>query len=514
MEITRSVFLFMDTKEIQKQNTQQRPPVVVILGHVDHGKTSILDYIRKTKVAEKESGGITQHIGAYQIEHDGKKITLIDTPGHEAFSAMRSRGAKIADIAVLVVAADEGVKPQTKEVIDHITHLNLPFVIALNKADKPGILPEKIKKQLADNDILVESSGGKVPVVLTSAKTGLGINDLLEMILLLSEMENFKSDFSGPCSGAVIESFLDPRRGPTTTLLVQQGTLFAKNIIATESTFGSIKTMEDFLGRVIEKAGPSTPVRVTGFEAVPPVGEKWRVAEDLEIAKIKSTQKGELEKKKREPAQILDIGPEQKVFNLILKADFFGSLEALREVLQTIPQKEILLRTILAQVGEIGEADVKLANSAKAKIFGFRVKSNQSAASLAERIGVKIFNFDIIYELVKAIREQMARLLEPEIIRQDLGQIKILATFKQDGQRQIIGGRVTKGKAERGAKAEVFREDEKLGQGRIVQLQANKADVQTCQKDKECGLLFEGEPMIEKGDILSLFIEEKKRREL
>lgn len=512
-------------KSNEKSNFQSRPPVVVILGHVDHGKTSILDYIKKTKVAEKESGGITQHIGAYQVEHPvkipsaptgqvNKKITFIDTPGHEAFSAMRSRGAKVADLAVLVVAADEGVKPQTEEAIEHIVHLNLPFVVALNKADKPGVIPERVKKQLADKGVLVESLGGKVPLVMTSAKTGLGIDELLEMILLLAEMEDLKADYSVPGCGIIIESFLDPKRGPTTTLLVQNGTLFLKDVIATESTYGTAKGMEDFKGEPIEKAEPSTPVRLTGLVEVPPLGEEWQVMESQETAKAKSSQKGELEKKKREPAQVLDISPEQKVFNVVLKADVFGSLEALRQVLQTIPQEEVVLRIIAGEVGEVGEADVKLADSAKAIIFGFRVKSNQIANNLAQRTGVHIFNFDIIYELVKSVREQMARQLEPEVVRHNLGEAKILAVFKQDGSRQIIGGRVSKGKIERGMQAEVFRGDEKIGKGKITQLQINKVDVEICQKDKECGMLFEGEPKIEKGDILVMFKEEKKRREL
>ncbi|OGZ33521.1 MAG: translation initiation factor IF-2 [Candidatus Portnoybacteria bacterium RBG_19FT_COMBO_36_7] len=498
----------------EKSKLQPRPPVVVVLGHVDHGKTSILDFIRKTKVAEKESGGITQHIGAYQIEHQGKKITFIDTPGHEAFSAMRSRGAKVADLAVLVVAADEGMKPQTKEVISLVAHQNMPFVVALNKADKQGIVFEKVKKQLADNGVLAESSGGKIPMIPTSAKTGKGIDELLEMILLLAEMEELKIDTSAEASGVIIESLLDSKRGITATLLVRQGILFLKDAVAAESTYGLIKTMEDFAGRAIEKAEPSTPVRVTGFLDVPPVGEEWQFMHSLDEARARASQKGEIEKKKREPAQILDIAPEQKVFNLILKGDVFGSLEALRQTLETIPQQEVMIRVIMAEVGQIGEADVKLADSAKAKIFGFRVGPTQIASNVAQRRGVRIFSFDVIYELVKAAREQMALMLEPEIMRQEVGQVKILASFKRDGSRQIIGGRVIKGKAERGVFAEVSRGEEKLGRGRVAQLQANKLDVDACQKDKECGMLFEGEPVVEKGDILVLFREEKKRREL
>ncbi|MDD5589995.1 MAG: GTP-binding protein, partial [Candidatus Portnoybacteria bacterium] len=411
-------------------------------------------------------------------------------------------------------AADDGVKPQTKEAIEIINRLNLPFVVAMNKADKPGIIVEKVKKQLADNGVLVETMGGKAPAVLTSAKTGKGIDDLLEMILLLAEMEGLKKDNGLPAQGIVIESFLDPRRGATATLLVKKGTLFSKDIVVTESTFGSIKTMEDFRGRPIEQAGPSTPVCLTGFESAPPVGEEWEVASDIERARQRALQKGELEKKKREPAKIIDPDSDQKVFNIILKADVFGSLEVLRSMLAAIPQEEIILRVVEAEVGEINEADVKLAYSAKAKIFGFRIKAAALAQNLAARQGVGIFNFEVIYELIQAVRAQMGLMLAPEIVKEEIGQIKILAIFKQDGRRQIIGGRVIRGKAERGAVVEVIREGQNLGRGRLIQLQANKEDVDTCAKDRECGLLFDSDVRVEKGDVLVMIKEERKRREL
>jgi translation initiation factor IF-2 len=523
----------------ESKNLKPRPPIVVILGHVDHGKTSILDYIRKTKVVEKESGGITQHIGAYQIEvpqepksreseanrgiprqaqddfaAGSRKITFIDTPGHEAFSAMRSRGAKVADIAILVVAADEGVKPQTKEAINHILRLNLPLIVAINKMDKPGALPDKVKKELADNDVLVESLGGKVPSVFVSAKTGLGINEFLEMILLVAEMENFNADYLRPATGIIIESKIDPQRGATATLLVLDGILKNKDVVAAESVYGQIKTMENFLGQPTNQAPPSAPVLITGFDRIPPVGEEWQVMASLEEAKNKTEIKAGQEKRKREPAEVLDIGPEQKVFNIILKADVSGSLEAIREMLKSVPQQEIILRVIKAEIGDIVESDIKLAEGARAKIYGFRVKCPAPLDELGKRRGIKISSFDIIYELIQTIRQDASALLKPEISQRGIGRVKILEVFKIKGHQQIIGGRVASGKIERGALADIFRNEERVGSGKITQLQQNKENVAEVSKDRECGIMFEGEPLIEQGDILEIYKEEKKKREL
>jgi len=513
------------TTKDKKDSQQSRPPVVVILGHVDHGKTSILDYIRKSKVAEKESGGITQHVGAYQVQHPvkdplsptgqaNKTITFIDTPGHEAFSAIRSRGAKVADIAILVVAADDGVKPQTKEAISHILRLELPLIVALNKMDKPNILPDKVKKELADNKVLVESLGGQVPSVFVSAKTGLGINDLLEMILLLAEMNNLKADYTQPASGVIIESRLDSQKGATTTLLVQSGTLKNKDIVSAESTYGSIKSMTDFLNQPLDQAEPSTPVLITGFQDVPPVGEEWQVMSSVEEAKVKSEAKAIKEKHKRDHAEILKVTPGQKIFNLILKADVFGSLEALRESLSSIPKEEIILRVLKAEVGDITENDLKLAESARANIYGFRVKSRADIDTLAERKQIRVRLSQIIYELIQLVRQDASYLLSSEIIRHDLGRVKILASFKQTGQRQIIGGRVTTGKAAKDILFDVYRDEAKIGSGKLFQVQRNKENVAEATKDQECGLSIDSEAIIVKGDILELYKEEHKKREL
>lgn len=504
------------TKQQKKDSLQTKPPVVVILGHVDHGKSTLLEAIKdfKIKITEKESGGITQHIGAYQVEFQNKMITFIDTPGHESFSAMRSRGAKVADIAVLVVAADEGVKPQTKEAISHIKKAGLAVVVALNKIDKKEAQPEKVKKQLAEEGLLVESVGGQIPSVNVSAKTGQGIDELLEVILLVAEIEELKADFSQPASGVVIESYQDSFQGPTATLLVQEGTLKLKDIILTESTFGSIKRMEDWQGNSIKEAKASSPVVIMGLEEVPQVGEKWKVVLDLGVAQEKSAKKAEQEKRKRIPAEILEISPDKKVLNLILKVDVFGSLEAIRESLQAIKSEEVILRILKAEVGDISESDLKLAESAQIKIIGFRVKISPFCRQLAEQKKIRVLIFEVIYDLIQAVRELISELLEPEIIRTDLAKAKVIALFKADKSGQIIGTKVLSGRVEKGCLVDVLRNDQKIGKGKVSQLQHEKKDVENLGAGKEAGIMFRGDVTIEKGDILEFYREERKKREL
>ena len=504
----------MPKKTKKKQNNlQSRPPVVVILGHVDHGKSSILEAIKdlKVKITEKEAGGITQHIGAYQIEHQGKKITFIDTPGHEAFSAMRSRGAKVADIAVLVVAAEEGVKPQTKEAITHIKKTGIPLIVALNKIDKKEAQPEKVKGELAKNDIVVESLNGQVPSINLSAKTGKGIDELLEMIILVAEMEELKSKADQPATGVVIESYQDPRRGATATLLVKEGVLENKDIVGTDSTSGRIKTMEDFQFQPLKKATGSTPVIVTGFSQVPQVGEKFFVFNSLEEAQVRIAKKAA---KRKEEKEVFVFEPDKKVLNIILKADVRGSLEAIRESLKSIPTEEVILRILKTEVGEINESDIKLAEPAQAKIVGFRVKASSAIQELAQQRKVKISLFEIIYELIQGVRELLSRLLTPEVIKRDLGKLRVLALFRAEKDRQIIGGKVTKGQVKQGALIDVIRDDKKIGQGKIIQLQRNKKDIKEAAKDQECGISFKGTTSIEKGDVLEIYEEERKKREI
>ncbi len=491
----------------QKKNLQTRPPVVVVLGHVDHGKSSILEAVKDLKITVKESGGITQHIGAYEIEHQGKKITFIDTPGHEAFSAIRARGTKVADVAILVIAAEEGVKTQTKEAISHIKKAQIPMIIALNKIDKPQADPEKVKRELSVQDILVESMGGKVPSAEVSAKTGKGIPELLELVLLVAEMEDLKADVSKPAEGVVVESYMDTQRGPTATLILQNGILKKGDVLGTSSAFGKIKIMEDFQGLPIKQAFPSMPVIVLGFENVPGVGEKFEVFPDIETA-----QKNLGEQIKPTP-QVLDIEPGKRILNLILKVDVLGSLEAVEEVLKDIPQEKAILRILKSEVGEINESDVKLAKGAKAVIVGFRTKTNPIAQNLARREKTKIMSFEVIYELAQAVRQILEKKVASEIVRVDLGKVKILAIFRTEKKRQIVGGKVIKGEARKGALLEVYRNEEKVGKGKIITVQRDKKEVEEVTKS-ECGILYEGDTRVEEGDILEVYVKEREKGEL
>jgi translation initiation factor IF-2 len=498
----------------KKINLQPRPPVVVILGHVDHGKTTLLDYIRKSSVVEKESGGITQHIGAYQIEHQGKKITFIDTPGHEAFGAMRSRGASVADIAVLVVAAEEGAKPQTKEAILCIKKAGIPLVVAINKSDKPEADPEKVKRELSSLDVLVESWGGKVPSAEISAKTGQNVPELLDLILLVAEMESLKADFSLPAGGVVVESLMDPKRGSTATLLVREGTLNTGDIIGTASTFGKIKGLEDFQGEIVKKASPSAPCIATGFQEVPQVGEKFKIFSSLEEARKYK----EIKEKKDQDREVFNLEEGQKALNLILKADVIGSLEAVEGILKNLPQEKVILRILKGGAGEVTEEDVKLAISSKAKIIGFRVKANPAARKWADQKNIRIINFDVIYDLSQAVRNLMEKSLEPETQRVNVGKMKVLEVFRTEKNRQIAGGKAIEGEIRPGLKIEVLRKEdgeEKIaGRGRIVNLQRNKKDIGKIEKGQECGILYEGEIKVQNGDILQFYFQEKKKGEL
>jgi len=491
----------------------------VVMGHIDHGKTSLLDQIRKTHIAEKESGGITQHIGAYQIEvgnpssskatEEQRKITFIDTPGHEAFSAMRARGAKVADIAILVIDVSEGVQAQTKEAIFQAKSANLPIIIALNKIDKPGANPEKTKRELQKEGILVESLGGKVPSIGVSAKTGQGVEDLLEMILLVVEMENLRVDVSAPAEGVIIESYLDKQRGPTATLILEKGTLKEGDIIGTPSALGKIKNLENFQEKTIKTALPADPIIVLGLEKVPKVGENFKVFPDIESAKnfLKLPEK-------KEVLEAINISAEQKVLNLVLKTDVLGSIEAIEEVLKGLPQEKIVLRILNSEVGEINESDIKFAKSGRALILGFRVKINSAAERISQREKIKIMTFEIIYDLVEGVRKFMEKFMEPETVRQDMGKVKILAIFLVEKNRQIIGGKVIEGEIKKGVQIEVFREEKLMGKGKLISLQKNKKDAERVLKGEECGILFEGDVKIETGDILVIYTEEKKRGEL
>lgn len=480
------------------KNKKSRPPVVVIVGHVDHGKTSILDAIRKSKVAEQESGGITQHIGAYQVEHKNKSITFIDTPGHEAFSAMRSRGVRVADIAILVIAADDGIMPQTKEAIKIIQKSGLPYIVAFNKIDKANADIQKAKNQLTEQSVLLEGYGGDVPFVEVSAKTGQGLDELLDLINLIAEVEEFNSEENESIEMVVIEAALDAKVGSTATFIVKKGNVTTRNIIAGSSTYAKIKNMHDFLGNSVIKASPSMPVVITGFSSVPRVGEKFVEVSSIREAEDRVKSKQRKEKK----AEVLEIQEGQKVINIILKADVEGTLEAVHLVLRSINNEKLILRIIDGGVGSINDSDIKLAEGGRAFVVGFRVKLNKVTQNLVEQKKVTVILFDTIYELVEGVREVILEQLEPVESEEMIGKMKVLKIFKSDSSSMIIGGKIISGMLRRGVKLNVIRNREEIGTGLLKRLKSIDKDIDSIEKGNEAGVLFEGNIKIEEGDIL------------
>ena len=494
---------------MKQDNKTTRPPIVVVLGHIDHGKSSLLEAIRDFKIIAKESGGITQHIAAYQIEEQDKKITFLDTPGHEAFLEMRFRGAKVADIAILVIDAAEGVKPQTKEAISHIKKAEIPVIVALNKIDRPEADPEKVKRELAKEDFLVESLGGKIPCLEISAKTKKGISQLLELINLMAEIEDFKADINQPGQGIVIESHLNSLRGFTATLLLINGCLKNGDVISTSSAFVKIKNIDNFKGKSIEQAFPSDPIIIFGFNKPPATGEEFNAFSDLkQVENHINHSKSQI--KKQEVNQVQENGNnQQKTLKLVLKTDVLGSKEAIEGILNFLPQDKIGLKILKSEVGNINESDVKTAFASQATIICFRVKIDPVARKMADRDKVRMIEFEVIYDLVERIKLIMEKIVEPSEIRKDIGKLKVLAKFLTEKNRQIIGGKVIEGEVRKGALIEVLRDDQKIGQGRMINLQRNKKPANLIPKQEECGILFEGNVNIEEQDILLFYLIEK-----
>lgn len=494
--------------EEKEQKIISRPPVVVILGHVDHGKSSILEAIKDLKITERESGGITQHLGAYEIEHQGKKITFLDTPGHEAFSSMRNRGARVADIAILVVAADEGIKAQTKEALACVEKTKIPMIVAINKIDKPEANPSRVKQSLSEVGVFVESIGGKVPSVELSAKTKQGIEELLEMVLLLSELEDLKSAINVPGKGVIVESHLDSFKGPTATAIIEEGILKKGDILATESSFGRVRSIENFQGSQIEEAPPSSPVAIFGFEEVPTVGEEFRVFEDLNEAKgFVKTKVENRELKVKEEGQ--------DIMNLIIKTDTQGSLEAIEGMLNQIPQERVLIKIVKSDVGDITETDVKLAETSNSFVLGFKVKISSETKEIIDRTNTRVFLFDIIYNLIDATRKLMEEIAVPRTIRTDLGKFKSVMVFLSGKDYQIIGGKVIEGEMRKGASLEVYRkengEEKNIGRGKIANLKRGEKNTEKVMSGEDCGIQYEGNVKIQEGDLLLAYIEEKEK---
>lgn len=491
--------------------------MVVVLGHIDHGKTSLLDKIRQTNVAVKESGGITQHIGAYEVEiapkeDTGGKITFIDTPGHEAFSTMRSRGVRVADIALLVVAADDGVKPQTEESLTAIKEAGIPFVVVLNKIDKESADPERVKKELGDRGVYIEEWGGKVPLVPVSAKTGEGIEHLLELILLLADLENLQGASEANAEGVVIESHVEARRGNAATLLVRNGTLKQGDFVLAGSARAKARIIENFLGKPVAKVFPSSPARVVGFDAVPAVGLSFTAF----------TSQGELEAaalllavRPPKAAKEIKIEEGKRAIPLIIKADAAGSLEAVEYQLKKIEDGTFRLNILRAAAGDISEDDIKLAASGVNSLaVGFRVKLERGAAELAGRFGVAVGIFDIIYELADWLKKEIEERLPEERIVKVLGCGRVLKIFKQEGARQIVGGKVESGVVAEGKRFRLLRRQFPLGEGRIAELQVGKTRVKEIGEKSEFGALADIEHEIVPGDEIEVFEEEIKKKKL
>jgi len=507
-------------EKLSGENLKGRPPIVTILGHVDHGKTTLLDTIRKSSVAAGESGGITQHITAYQVKKKGQMITFVDTPGHEAFSAMRERGVSLADIAVLVVAADDGVRPQTKEVIEYLLAKKIPTVVAINKIDKPEANIQRVKQELADNGIVLEEWGGTVLASKISAKKNVGIDDLLDNILLVAEVEDFQADYARDPLGVVLESHLDPQKGPVATVLVKTGTLKEGQDIVAGTTFGRVRRIENFKGQRITEAGPSAPISLIGLNSAPNSNDILQVATDKANARNKAmtgrfNQNGSQDTASNTRTVMKTIVDEKvKRLNIILKSDVQGSLEAIQQILGEIKSDEVAIDYIEIGVSNITESDVRLASNTGAIVYGFNVEATTVAKRMADNAKVEIKNFRVIYELVDDIKNKLIAMLPPIVERTDFGKLHVLAIFKTGRGDMIVGGKILSGKMVNGTLLEVMRGENVIGKGTLKNLQENKVDVDEVTKQKECGVTFLGETKIKVDDTLLCYREEIKKRTL
>ncbi|MCG8402386.1 MAG: translation initiation factor IF-2 [Firmicutes bacterium] len=503
---------------------RSRPCVVTIMGHVDHGKTSLLDAVRQSNVTASEAGGITQHIGAYQVEHKGKKITFVDTPGHEAFTAMRARGARVTDIAILVVAADDGVMPQTVEAINHARAAEVPIIIAVNKIDKLDADAQRVKRELTEYNLVAEEWGGETIFVEVSAKEKTNINELLEMILLVSEINEFKANPNRPARGTVVEAELDKGRGPVATVLVQNGTLRVGDFIIAGVAYGKVRAMMDHTGRRVKKAGPSTPVEVLGFSEVPPAGELFFAVEDEKLGKQvideRSAKKREVEMKAAAPKVSLEDLFNQikegqvKELNIIIKADVQGSVEALRQALEQINTDEVRVNVIHGGVGAVTETDIMLASASNAIVIGFSVRPDVNARRAVETEKVDIRLYRVIYDAIEDIKAAMSGLLEPDYKEVVQGRAEVRKTFKVSRVGTIAGCYVTEGKVNRDAGVRVIRDGIVVHEGSLDSLKRFKDDVREVQQGYECGMTVEKFNDIREGDQVEAYTVEEVKREL
>jgi translation initiation factor IF-2 len=502
--------------EDSEKDLSERPPVVTIMGHVDHGKTSLLDAIRETEVVAGEAGGITQHIGAYQVHQNGKRITFLDTPGHEAFTAMRARGAKVTDLAVIVVAADDGVMPQTVEAIDHAKAAGVPILVAVNKIDKQGAQPDRVRNELASQGLTPEDWGGETIFCDVSAKTKDGLDNLLEMIVLAAELEELKANPSAPASGVVIESHLDPGRGPVATVLIERGTLHVGDALVAGANWGKVRAMLDFTGSRVEQASPGDPVEVLGLDGVCEAGEQVEAVENERRARQLASERGQrlkAESLARQQARKVSLDEvftkategEVKQLNVVLKADVSGSLEALQDEIAKLPQERIMVDVIHAAPGGITESDVMLAAASDAIIIGFNVRPLADARKAAEREGIEIRTYSVIYKVTEEIYAALEGMLEPEEVEETIGQAEVKELFRASRVGTIAGCLVTDGKITRTAQVRLVREGTVVWTGRLGSLRRFKDNVQEVEEGLECGAVLDGYQDVKVGDVLELF---------
>ena len=489
-----------------------RPPVVVVMGHIDHGKSKLLDYVRKTNIVDKEAGGITQHVGAYEVIRESKngekkRITFLDTPGHEAFAGIRARGVEAADIAVLVVSAEEGVKAQTMEALAYIKKAGIPFVVAINKIDKPEANIERTKQSLAENEIYIEGYGGTTPAVAISAKEGTHVDELLDMILLVAELEELKGNAQIPASGAVIESHLDPRKGISATLIIKNGVLEKSQCVVAGDAYAPVRAIEDFLGKPVSSASFSSPVIIFGWNKVPAVGLKFETCstkKEAEAITVASKSKTKVKAAKTKSETALDA-PKKPELALVIKADTSGSVEATLHETATISDGAVTLKILQAGVGDISENDVKIALGANAIILGFNASINPDSKNLALRSGVQVEIFDLIYKLKEWIAAEIAKRTPKVEIEETTGKAKIQRVFGIGKSGQVVGGKVESGQIKRGGVIKIIRRDAVIGEGKIKNLEQQKVKTDEVGKGREFGALIESKFEIAGGDFIESF---------
>jgi translation initiation factor IF-2 len=505
----------------EEEELVERPPVVTIMGHVDHGKTSLLDAIRETEVAAGEAGGITQHIGAYQVHQGEKEITFLDTPGHEAFTAMRARGARVTDIAVIVVAADDGVKPQTEEAIDHANEAGVPILVAVNKIDKPGSDPTRVRTEMTGLGLQPVEWGGETEFVDVSAKTKEGLDTLLETIVVMAEIEELRANPEAPASGTVIESKLDPGRGPVVTVLISRGTLRVGDAVVAGAHWGRVRAMNDFLGNRVNQASPGEPVELLGFDGVPEAGELMRAVENERRARQLATERASRLKaealarrsgKKVSLEDLFERGVQE--LNLLLKADVAGSLEAIEDEIAKLPQDEVSVNVIRSAVGGVTESDVMLASASDAVILAFGVRPVGDARAAAEREGVEIRPYQVIYRAIEELRDAMQGMLAPEEVEEALGSAEVRQTFRASRVGTIAGCHVLDGKITRGSKVRLVRDGTVVYDGEIGSLRRFNDDVREVSSGFDCGIVLRDYADIKEGDMLETYATRQVEREL